>query len=546
MAIDKEKLYESLIDDAVYADDDKEREYIKNLARSLDSIPENEFNQWVIANGEGIFKSLPKDNPLYQMAAKAKDPKSWQNTTPDLETMFNNKDIVYDYQDMPEERIEGVAIDNGYLPEHVKKALEEQRTIQKRKDNMWPEWAWPTGVPGRGIANALLNGVQQVFTPRLYEKRLREGVKGFDDWSDVLSKDMALDLGENAAYMFNPGGRAAGLGLRGTGLTSRAAKAGIGAMATPLLMETADAVAYDDPDNDRSKFSLGDVAMGTGTNIAAPLSIKSLAGGAGILAGSMGKRDMEFLKKLYQLGGNDERAILEQIMMNNKRFDKIDDIVSKKGLGALNDVDRTFYNEWKKLDNIIDRDTYEAVLKSKGNTLAEKYEDYLKSTFNQPLAQNKTAQRSTDIVNGIENSNYADVLKGKPHEQALAEQFATDFVTNKYGDIEYDDDKSARAPVVGWVAKKIRESENDEAEKQAKKAAIKKHKVPSVSMMLEPVEIKGESPDIDDLEKIIARDASAWEIGIKPWSGFQPSAAIANSPEVRAYRLWESRKKGAK
>ena len=71
----------------------------------------------------------------------------------------------------------------------LKQQLEKESLIQSRKDQM------------RGT-----NTLQQIFTPRLYEKRLKEGVD-----TDILGKELALDILENGLYMLNPAGKLASI-----------------------------------------------------------------------------------------------------------------------------------------------------------------------------------------------------------------------------------------------------------------------------------------------------------------------------------------------
>lgn len=85
---------------------------------------------------------------------------------------------------------------------------------------------------------------------------------------DYTPKDMGLDLLEQVLYTVNPGGRIA----QATKLGEKAGALGkIGAVAAdiasnPIMLETADAIAYDDPNNARNKFNLADVAIGAGIN----------------------------------------------------------------------------------------------------------------------------------------------------------------------------------------------------------------------------------------------------------------------------------------
>ena len=85
---------------------------------------------------------------------------------------------------------------------------------------------------------------------------------------DIQPKDIGLDLAEQVLYTVNPGGRIA----QATKLAEKAGALGkIGAVAAdiasnPIMLETADDIAYDDPNNARSEFNPADVAIGAGIN----------------------------------------------------------------------------------------------------------------------------------------------------------------------------------------------------------------------------------------------------------------------------------------
>lgn len=102
----------------------------------------------------------------------------------------------------------------------------------------------------------------KMFLPRMTEAVLRG--------EDPSKRDIGLDAIENALYLLNPVGRVTKAGLQGVkagkylGMVSDVADV----LSNPLMLETADAIAYGDEDNtDRKDFSKGDVAIGTGINL---------------------------------------------------------------------------------------------------------------------------------------------------------------------------------------------------------------------------------------------------------------------------------------
>lgn len=103
------------------------------------------------------------------------------------------------------------------------------------------------------------------FITRAAYPRITEAILRGEDWK---AKDLGLDLTEQVLYTVNPGGRiaqAAKLGEKAGALGK------IGAVAAdiatnPAILETADDIAYDDPNNARSNFNPADVAIGAGIN----------------------------------------------------------------------------------------------------------------------------------------------------------------------------------------------------------------------------------------------------------------------------------------
>lgn len=103
------------------------------------------------------------------------------------------------------------------------------------------------------------------YIARFAYPRATEAVMRGDD---IQPKDIGLDLTEQVLYTVNPGGRIA----QATKLGEKAGVLGkIGAVAAdiasnPIILETADDIAYDDPNNARSEFNPADVAIGAGIN----------------------------------------------------------------------------------------------------------------------------------------------------------------------------------------------------------------------------------------------------------------------------------------
>lgn len=115
--------------------------------------------------------------------------------------------------------------------------------------------------------------IAKIAYPRSYEAVMRG--------EDIQAKDLGLDVGEQALYAVNPGGRiaqAAKLGEK-MGKAGKIASTVADIASNPAMMEAADAVAYDDPNNARSEFNAADVAMGAGINAGMNKLVNRITGG---------------------------------------------------------------------------------------------------------------------------------------------------------------------------------------------------------------------------------------------------------------------------
>lgn len=132
---------------------------------------------------------------------------------------------------------------------------------------------------------------------QLYPRTAEAVMRG----EDPTIKDVGLDAGENLLYTVNPFGKAMGVGAKFDAgvarnvLRTNPAKAGrianeakalnlLGKTAdvagNPVAMEIADAIAYDDENNDRSHASVMDMLYGTGMNAMLGRAVPGMIRGA--------------------------------------------------------------------------------------------------------------------------------------------------------------------------------------------------------------------------------------------------------------------------
>lgn len=266
------------------------------------------------------------------------------------------------------------------------------------------------------------NWLQQIFTPRTYERRMHG--------DDAEFKDIGLDVLENAAYTFLPTGRVVGKVLPkipGVGKVVDKVKHGVdkvldkvkdkvsdntlanvagyvaNATAAPFAMEGIDALAYDDNENtDRKDFSSIDAGIGAGVNLLTPAVIKGPAGGiANILGGT-------------------------------KYGPKIGDVISKAGYGkSISDISR----EARKLGA-----PKREILRAESGVRAQTkyFDDFVKDAENTLDEAIKTGNK-LEIAKAEKNLEWFKNYKGE------SDNVLNDFVTDlkafrdKYGYKEYDE-----------------------------------------------------------------------------------------------------------
>ena len=396
----------------------------------------------------------------------------------------------------------------------------EDEAVKKAREDIYRPW----------------NTVQQIFTPRLYERRMRGETP--DNFFDVDYKDLGLDVLENAAYTFLPTGRVVGkvlsriprvgkvldkvkLGVDEVvdkvkpGLDNMPAKIGgyvANAAAAPFAMEGVDALAYDDNENtDRKDFSLIDGSIGAGVNLLTPMVIKGPVGGIAKILGGMkygpklgeiisksgyGKSMSDISREASKFGRhtkglNSMRAGVnsrqkhfdaqvkeaENLLDEAKKAGDIDKIINAKGylewvksyasenqqrinsfIPALQKYrDKMRYKAYdpRLLDHIPELENLKNTQKfKKGPTLVGTYKNKAE------LVDEVLATSKLDAVSKYDARNeLLDILKDVKFDSDIdAEKFILDFVSNKYGDIQFKD-RASNLPVIGDFLKSLNERE---------------------------------------------------------------------------------------
>lgn len=246
-----------------------------------------------------------------------------------------------------------------------------------------------------------------VFAPRTYEAYSRR--------EDPSIKDIGLDTVEGLAYTVNPAGRAAQAGLQGSKYAAKTGALALGAnaLANPLILESLDAMAYNDPKNARSKFSGGDVVMGTGINI------------------GVGKAVPSIIKKVISPVEKSRAQVAKEVAKQSvptydKRTISVDG--TEMSRRDANEVSKFLKDEIrrKEVQNLSSEDLR---LKLDKINMAKKQESAIAK---------ETKNEAKDVATTFGERYVSDLTPGG---------FAMDFVSNKFGD-ELSEDPQATKRLV--------------------------------------------------------------------------------------------------
>lgn len=259
-----------------------------------------------------------------------------------------------------------------------------------------------------------------VFAPRTYEAYARR--------EDPTIKDVGLDTAEGLLYTVNPGGRAARAGAQGSKIAGKAGALVLGAeaLANPLIMEGLDAAMYNDPNNARSEFNSGDVALGAGIN----------AGMGKLVPRAVQKLVSPVKESKAQMA---KQAVKETVPSYDKRTVNVDgaDLTRREA----NDATRFLKDEIRRRE-ANNLSTEDLRLKLDKINLAKK-------------------QESAIIKEANKEAKEVATTFGERFKSDLApSEFAIDFASNKAGDLLSEDPKQAkrvvragaRMPLVGPFA----------------------------------------------------------------------------------------------
>ena len=261
--MNKDKLIEELI---------KNKQY--DLADVISDMTPIDIANYIAANKAYFTKTYNSDDleqmPLFRKALYD----DLKTGIVDYDKEFG-KDWYKEYGQIPVDQIKYVAEKQGVDWKDLNNKMGQEATKRLRYD-----------IAHDGSLSGLIT---EFVAPR--------SVEAVERGESPSGKDIGLDVGQNILYAA-PWARATAP-LAKYGLVGRIIQGTAGNAVTPAITEVADDIAYDDPDNPRSKFSTGDVATGTAVNLTTPWLIRGALMGTGKLLTGKGR---ELANKYMQFG----------------------------------------------------------------------------------------------------------------------------------------------------------------------------------------------------------------------------------------------------
>ncbi len=375
-------------------------------------------------------------------------------TTPDLELMPEFRKILYsdlktgevdldkefgsdwykDYEQIPSDQIKFVADKQGVTYGKLVNEMGKQATEKRRQD-----------IAKDG---SLSGYITEFVAPR--------SVEAIERGESPSISDAFLDIGQNVAYAV-PWGRISAP-LARLGFAGKLGQGTIGNAATPLIMESADAIAYDD--STRGKWKLGDVITESTVNATTPWLLRGAMMGAGKLTTGKGR---DLVNKWMQLGTDrttkeDVPGLLTELNNNQFRKDVANTIAEKypNTVSLIRQADAAAYNKESAAlrESVINKlDTYQQMpFTGKPNFTQEE----LKLIATDPEIRKLV---DTDIL--------------PTNRQLRTEEEIKNYLTNQAGTYWYDEESPwTRVPVVGTRIDKYIKDKDKEEQSQAKRDSI--------------------------------------------------------------------------
>lgn len=403
--------------------DDLEASDAEKMRQALEYISNSESAREIFQNDADIMKELRtqiKNEYNDEDIIKALK-LGGEDKTPDLYSYEKG------WMSIPTKEFVKMARDAGLEPKELIRYLGDKQRDRDRK--LIVEGYDPyTGKANTGdwIASALYG----LAAPRSKEAHKRGETPS--------GKDIALDIAELGVSSIPVGGPTSAIASKVLGKGAKGVASGLGHWATkqgktvvdasiaPLLMEVADAAAYDDVTNPRSTFNPYDVGVGTLTNAAAPWLLRS---GLGMFARPVGSRS-GLAKAVENLTDDPTtRALynLESAMTMLKDAKNRANKYTAEELSAARDIvmSSELLKDNPKLAAYAEYLTGESILTPR---TVKKAREAVKTKYNEDLAADKPVEASREAQKKAAKS---DILpEQEAFEEAGGNVYATDFLEN--------------------------------------------------------------------------------------------------------------------
>lgn len=382
------------------------------------------------------------------------------------------EDWVNRYEQIPYNEIALVAEQHGKNPKELvaemgAEALDKRRKAIARGEDHGGWFESPTA-----FAHNLGGVAMHVFAPRQQEAIARG--------EEPSTKDIGLDAVQNALYAV-PYGSAMKF------VSNPAVRTGLGALLSntgaPLATEALDYAAYDDANNERSKFNWYDVGTGAGVNLVGGALLR----GAGAGIGRVAPKVRDFLSELAT--GKTSKEVVDEIRKQYK-FN-----VNLANDPAVPQATRQKAQEMIKLME-SDPEVYAAiaskdpvvfnVAEREGTTLADKAASYIKknkldaNTVLTPEGSeqfvpvkdkfiNRTSTYSpvsASLTKSYDKLGLGTATEGlKTAKQLAGEEALKNYITNEFAGYRDEQGKAlTRIPLIGPALQKALE---EDAKKKA-------------------------------------------------------------------------------
>lgn len=354
------------------------------------------------------------------------------------------EDWENEFESIPLSKIQFIADKYGRDARQMINEMAEQATKQRRKD----------------IAN---DGSAAGYVTKFVAPRAVEAVERGESPS---GKDVVLDVAENVAYaapwatVFKPFAR--------LGNAGRIAQGTAGNALTPTIMETADAIAYDDS-NPRGNFSPTDVATQTAVNATTPLVLRSLLRGAGRFVNS------NKLANKFDDFATADRTTRSDITSELRNLQKEAMVKAENAKFANNYTNPPLKTRADKL-LYSDKDVAKKDILNKLNDYAKELEVYKKIPTIKPSTkftdeEVKLIATDPDLQKFIYmDVNYPQLLN---NERLAKEEAIKNYLTNQFGSYWYDEQSPwTRIPVAGQAINKYFKDKEESAKRKATESRI--------------------------------------------------------------------------